>query len=60
MKHLSCEQVLSLSEKIACNTAFSMEDELAMLHVAYCDECYNLLQSMIALNLLWIGQIITC
>ena len=57
MKHLSCEQVLKLSEKLVCNTAFTMEDELAMLHIAYCEECYNLLQSMIALNFLWSGQV---
>lgn len=60
MKHLSCEQVLTLSEKLACNMAFSKEDELAMLHIAYCEECYNLLQSIIALNLLWNGQVFTC
>lgn len=57
MKHLSCEQVLSLSEKLVCNMAFSREDELAMLHIAYCEECYNLLHSTIALKLLWNGQV---
>lgn len=59
MKHLSYEQVLTLSEKLVCNMAFSMEDELAMLHIAYCEECYYLLQSMIALNLLWNGHVFT-
>lgn len=59
MKHLSCEQALILSEKLVCNMAFSTEDELAMLHVAYCDECYNLLQSIMALNFLWSGEIFT-
>ena len=60
MKHLSCEQVLSLSEKLVCNMAVSKDDELAMLHIAYCEECYSLLQSTIALNLLWNGQVFSC
>lgn len=60
MKHLSCEHVLTLSEKLVCNTIFSKEDELAMLHIAYCEECYHLLQSMVAVKLLWNGQVFTC
>lgn len=60
MKHLSCEQVYSLSEKLVCNTTFSKEDELAMLHIAYCKECYYLLQSMVALKYLWNGQVFSC
>lgn len=57
MKHLSCEQVLTLSGKLVGNKVFSREDELAMLHIAYCEECYNLLQCTIALKLLWNGQV---
>jgi len=60
MKHLSCEQVLSLSEKLVCNMAVSKDDELAMLHIAYCEECYNLLQSTTALKMLWNGQVFAC
>lgn len=60
MKHLSCEQLLTLSEKLVCNMIFTKEDELAMLHIAYCEECYNLLQSMVALKLLLSTQVFIC
>ena len=60
MKHLSSEQVLSLSEKLIYKTVFSKEDELTMLHIAYCEECYNFLRSVMAANLFWIGQLHSC
>lgn len=60
MKHLSCEQILSLSEKLLYNMSFSTDDELAMLHIAYCEECYKLLCSTMALDLIWNGHMISC
>ena len=59
MKHLSCEQALSLSEKLLYNMSFSKDDELAMLHIACCEECYNFLCSIMALDLLWNGHALT-
>lgn len=48
MKHLTDNQIRILAEKIVAEARFSLDDELAMLHVANCKECYALLQCTMA------------
>ena len=48
MKHLGDAQILSLADKIVSKSKFSADDERAMLHTAYCDECYALLKCSMA------------
>ena len=48
MKHLTDEQIQILAEKIVSESSFSRDDELAMLHIANCNECYTLLKCMMA------------
>lgn len=48
MKHLSDDQIRILAEKLIAETEFSLDDELSMLHVANCKECYTLLQCTMA------------
>lgn len=48
MKHLTDDQIRFLAEKIVAEAKFSRDDELAMLHVANCKECYTLLQCTMA------------
>lgn len=50
MKHLSDEQIQMLADKIVSEDSFSRDDELAMLHIANCRECYSLLKCMMAVT----------
>lgn len=43
MKHLLDEQLYDLTVKIATNGAFSREDVANMQHIAQCEECYQML-----------------
>lgn len=44
MKHLADDQILTLANKIVSQTKFSRDDELAMLHISACNECFALLK----------------
>lgn len=48
MKHLADNQILTLANRIISQAKFSRDDELAMLHIATCDECYTLLKCTLA------------
>lgn len=48
MKHLSDDQIRILAEKLIAEAEFFLDDELSMLHVANCKECYTLLQCAMA------------
>ena len=48
MKHLADNQILTLANRIISQANFSRDDELAMLHIATCDECYTLLKCTLA------------
>lgn len=48
MKHLADNQILTLANRIISREKFSRDDELAMLHISACDECYALLKCTLA------------
>lgn len=48
MKHLTDKQIFSLAETVVSSRRFSRADELAMLHIANCPSCYELLKCMMA------------
>lgn len=48
MKHLTDKQIFSLAETVVSSRRFTREDELAMLHIANCQSCYELLKCMMA------------
>lgn len=50
MIHLNDEQVYSLAIKVATHAAFTEEDIANMRHVGECDDCYNLLCSVMAMQ----------
>lgn len=48
MKHLTDDQILTLANRIISQTTLSRDDELAMLHISACNECYALLKCTLA------------
>lgn len=48
MKHLADNQIAALANKIISKAKFSRDDELAMLHISACNECYALLKCTLA------------
>lgn len=48
MKHLSDDQILTLANRIISQAKLSRDDELAMLHISACSECYALLKCTLA------------
>lgn len=48
MKHLADNQIATLANKIISKATFSRDDELAMLHISACNECYALLKCALA------------
>lgn len=48
MKHLADDQILTLANRIISQTKLSRDDELAMLHISACSECYALLKCTLA------------
>lgn len=44
MKHLSDERLLDLAQKINQELPFTPEDRRDMMHIAACEECYQLLR----------------
>lgn len=50
MKHLTDDQVYSLSCKINLNMAFSKDEIMYMDHISECDDCYRLLCCVMAMQ----------
>ena len=50
MNHLTDDQLYELATKIATNGAFSEADVTNMKHIAQCDECYQMLCCIIAMQ----------
>lgn len=48
MKHLVDDQILALANRIVSQEKLSKDDELAMLHISVCSECYALLKCTLA------------
>lgn len=50
MNHLSDELIRTLAIKVSNESDFTLEEEIALKHVAECDECYHLLCCMMAMQ----------
>lgn len=50
MKHLTDDQAYDLAKKIAAGSVFSEEDVVNMRHISQCDDCYQMLCCLIAMQ----------